>query len=107
MNDTPQQQVNERTLEDLLEYDTPQLLAFDRDKLRALMADAITRQDAILAKVPRKKDPSDRKVDLRSGASRKSARDDRDKMQFLPAEYLDIFKQTQELADKAAKKGVV
>lgn len=81
MNESP-----ERTIEELLGWDTAKLLAATPEDLERWLGDALTRQDEMLAKLPAKKAGVARtKMNLPTDAERVAA-----KIASLPPEFAAI-----------------
>lgn len=97
--------VNERTIEELLEYDTEKLLALDQKTIDQYLAKAILDQEEILKKVPKKKAPV--LTDLTDGngspMSKKEAAAKRNAAIALPAEFANLAAETQALLFEAQK----
>jgi len=61
---------NERTIEELLGYDTAKLLSLSPEELQLWVGDSLTRQEELLAKAPRSRPAGSPRVN--PGASRKA-----------------------------------
>ncbi len=97
--------VNERTIEELLEYDTEELLALDQKTIDLYLEKAIIDQEEILKRVPKKKAPV--MTDLTDGGggtmSKKDAAAKRNAAIALPAEFANLAAETQALLFEAQK----
>lgn len=97
--------VNERTIEELLEYDTDALYALDQPTIDKYLAKAILDQEEILKRVPKKKAPvlTDLTGSDGSPMSKKEAAAKRNAAIALPAEFANLAAETQALLFEAQK----
>jgi len=96
----------ERTIEELLGWDTEKLLALPPEELSLWIGDAVTRQDEILAKVPAYKTGATKaRLSKESGGTMFKNKKGPDLSQ-LPPEMLDIMKRAQAALSAAAEGGL-
>lgn len=93
----------ERTIEELLELDTAALVALPIEEIEKWAADALTKQDQILGKVPASKGGPVRVNLTGKGAVRQ--RTVQDALAQAPADVQELFKKQQEMFNKI--KGLV
>lgn len=97
--------LNEKTVEDLLGYDTATLLAFDLAQVNQLLDRAIHDQEEILKKAPKKKtDPQIVNLSGKGVAkAKRAALETRDMIAKLPPEFASLMADVQKTISEANK----